>query len=275
MQAQRMLYRPQYIMRNFKFILAFLCLFVSAPSYAAWTHVQHTTTQDVTGTTNTTWSVTLGAGVSANSAVSGQFIFDNTGGATVSSIKSDKGDTATIVDTNSDPGNEGSVSFAFAGLTSGATTITATLSIAASYIAFSVDEDNPGVGFIPALDGHNTNLQTATANGTNAITTGAFTPATNGDLIKAFAINSSGECNYAAGTSPNAFTARNNVLGASGHFSIISEDFIQTTAASITPTIGLTNIGANVNTLSFGMGFKVVASGGTTRRLRSLMGVGQ
>lgn len=227
----------------------------------SWSPVQHNSFQDVSGTTNTTWSVTLGAGVSANSLVSGQAICDIS--ATITSVTNDKGDVAVIADTKSDPGNEYSVSFYFAGSTAGAATITMHLSVAAGFVAFSVDEDNPGAGLAPVNDGHNANLQTATANGANAITTGAITTGTNGDLIKAFAINSSGECNYAAGTSPNAFTARNNVAGSSGHFAIISEDFIQTTAGSITPTIGLTNIGANVNTLSFGMAFKAVASGDT------------
>lgn len=257
------------------FAALFALLLAVNPAAAAWTPVQHNSTADGTGTTSLTWSVTLGAGVSANSAVSGQFEFDDTGGASVVSIKSDKGDTATIVDTNSDPGNEGAVSYAFAGLTAGATTITATLSSAAGFIAFSVDEDNPGAGNVPALDGHNKNLQASLANGANTITAGAFTTGANGDLIKAFAMNSAGgNVIYTAGTSPNALTARNNTAGGAGT-SVLSEDFVQTTAGSITPTAGYTNTSTNANILSFGMAFKTTASGGVAPRLRSLMGVGQ
>lgn len=226
----------------------------------SWTHVQHNNKQDSTGTTSLTWSVTLGAGVSANSAVSGEFMWDATASATLLTVKSDQGDTATIVDTKSDPGNEDSASYLFAGLTAGATIITATLSMAAGFIALSVDEDNPGAGLVAVLDGHNTNFQSSVATGINNVTTNAATPSANGALIKSFAMNSSSECDFSAGTSPNAFTARNNLLGAAGHISIISEDFVQTTAASITPTIGISNIGANCNVLSFMIALK--AAGG-------------
>lgn len=229
----------------------------------SWSHVQHNYVQDVTGTNSLTWSITISA-VSANSAVSGEFMFDDTGGASLVSIKSDKGDTATITDSNSDPGNEGAVGYAFAGLTAGATVLTATLSIATGFIAFSADEDNPGAGLNPVLDGHNTRLQTGLGAATDNITTNSFTTSANGDLVKAFTMMTDGRvATWAAGT---GFTARNNVPGTSGTIGGLSEDLVQTTAGSITPTITVSTIvgGFPINVLSFGMAFKTVAAGGDT-----------
>lgn len=116
----------------------------------------------------------------------------------------------------------------------------------ASSILLQWDEYSGGTALSDPTDGtaFTSNTQNLPGTGANALTSTAIVPATNGDLIYGSSLDTGNSTAITAGTSPNAFTARQTVsLSAVGY--ILGEEFIQTTAASIAATAGSTSGGAD------------------------------
>lgn len=226
----------------------------------SWSHVQHNANGDASGGTGASISVTISA-VSSGSVVSGITIWEDDIPASLNSVTNDKGDSATILDHTTDTTNgQGISSFVFLNPTVGATVFTANFSTTTAFYGIEVDEDTFGAGFTYSTDGHTGVFQSSPGAGANVVNSGSITPGTNGDLIKGFAVNSGGSPTYSAGTSPNTFTQRNQIAGGGTDFSFFSEDFIQTTAASIAATMGTSG---SAPTHSFVVAIKATAAGDT------------
>lgn len=174
----------------------------------------------------------------------------------LTSVTDDQSNTYSLVTAITDSTNNGVIQLFYKENVTSVTTVTAHFTSSAQVrVAIS---NYTGIATASAIDGHTGQVQTTPGTGANIVTTGTFTPTTNGDLIyggcsEAFG----GAIVYTAGTSPNAFTQRASNTGAEND-ALFTEDFIQSTAASIAATMGQT---ANFTTMSAVAAFKAAVSG--------------
>jgi len=174
----------------------------------------------------------------------------------LTSVTDDQSNTYSLVTAITDNTNNGVVQLFYKENVTNVTTVTAHFT-SSSQVRVAIS-NYTGIATTSAIDGNTGQVQTTPGTGANIITTGTFTPTTNGDLIyggcsQAFG----GAIVYTAGTSPNAFTQRASNLSTDND-SLFTEDFIQTTAASIAATMGQT---ANFTTMSAVAAFKAAVSG--------------
>jgi hypothetical protein len=227
----------------------------------SWSNIQKKRAGDATGTTFNPITVSITT-VTAGSKLSGALMWENDfPGPTLTNITDDKGNTYTTLDAISDvPNGEGFVSFYATSFPNGLpSSIIANFSGTTAFWEMSIKEDSPGSGFTISLDGHSGQLQTSNAGvtGANIYSSGSATTAANGDLIDGFIIKSGSNPTFTAGTSPNAFTVRENTSPSDS----LSEDFVQTTAGSISATFGNSaNTASTVSAGVFMLAFKAVAS---------------
>lgn len=229
----------------------------------SWAHLQTVLGADgAAGANANTIAITLST-VSNNSLVVGFATCNNA--ATINTVTDDKGNSYTLLDLLNDTNNfERQVLFYKEGITNGPTVVTANLSISTDFRRMAASEYS-GILTAAAIDGHNGQIIATPGTGANVLNPGAFTTTGNGDLIWCCVTNDGGGPDtLSAGTSPNAFTQR-AVGSSSDHICTLVEDFLQTSAASITPTVGTT---INNSKMLNGAGFKI-SSGGSVAILRS------
>lgn len=231
-----------------------------------WSNIQKKRGGDATGSLFNPVTVSFAAAVTAGSKVSGALMWENDfPGPTLTNVTDDKGNPYITLDPISDVGNgEGFVSFYATSFPNGLpTSIIANFSGTTAFWEMSIKEDNPGAGFAISLDGHTGQIRSVGAGvtGANVFSSGSITTTANGDLVDGFFIKSGGSPTLTAGTSPNAFTVRENADPTSS----LSEDFVQTSSGSIATTFGQSN-GTTVGTVIGGvfvLAFTAVASGAT------------
>jgi len=211
-------------------------------------HVQGGISADGTGTATTTVALTL-SGIGVGNSVCGAVSYDSSGGATITSVKDNKGNTYTLGDTVNDAGNNQALtSFYLIGATNGPSTITATISVAVTFRRILADEFSG----ITVNDGHTGQFQAAPGTGTNAISSGSITPTASGDLIYGATVNTNGAtgANFTAGT---GYTLQQS--GATTDLlNMASESQVQSVAAAISATFTRAVAGTVCTTV---MAFKV------------------
>ena len=215
-------------MRALAFTLALLCI-STVPAFA-YTHVDGCNN----GTTSTvsTLNCSLASAQNSGNLVVGSFSWDFLGGVTISSVKTDKGDTCTVVD---DKQNSSAslhfevLTFNCGPLSDGSQTITATTSSGAPFLTLVVD----AYSGVNTLDQHAINDQNGVSSG---ITSGNVTTTQSNELVYGATANS-GTGTIGAGS---GFTQRQNSV-VSGNDFAMSEDLSLaspgSTAATFTTSV--------------------------------------
>lgn len=134
--------------------------------------------------------------------------------------------------------------FELGNITNGPKTLTFNFSAATDSCAV-VGEFSGGLAAADPADGSIGQQQSAVASGANNVTTTAFTPTTDGDLIFGGTCDTASLTANSAGTSPNAFTSLNTASNSTAVFSLRGQYFAQTTHASIAATSGIAVNGDN------------------------------
>jgi hypothetical protein len=176
-----------------------------------------------------TIAVTISAVASGN-CICGCVAWDLSSGANLSSVTDNQGnsynlDTA-INDTTNDSRLQG---FSRTNITNGPATITATFSVACLFRKIIVDEfSGASVASSDERDGsaHGGQFQTSPGTGANAVTSGTFTTATNGDLLYGIGMSSVSTTACSNGTSFSTGTQNTT------DYCLQTEYRIQATAAS-------------------------------------------
>lgn len=221
----------------------------------AWVRVQgNLSTQ--TSSAATTKSVTLGVAVGSGNSVLGLVTWDGTGSVALTSVTDDKGNTYNLETVVTDPAPGRVCAFSRTNITNAPTIITANFASSVGYLSILADEFSGGsTATTDERDGtaHTGQYQGAPGTGTNAITSGSVTTATNGDLIYGAVSVSTSITPPSVGT---GFTIGNS--SSYPDYAIASEYRIQTTAGSGTAAT-FTQAG-NENNSTFVIALK---SGGT------------
>lgn len=172
-----------------------------------------------------------GSAIGSGNVVCGVAFWHNTSG-TLTSITDDKGNTYTIVDKIQDAGggNFFNASFYLTNITNGPSTITANLGASTTGAQITWDEYS-GLSASATLDGHFGQSQSSPGTATDAISSGSFTTALNGDLIWCGGYTGGGTS--VAGT---GFTLRLNNVISNGIVFLVTEDKTQATAGSVAGT---------------------------------------
>jgi hypothetical protein len=191
-----------------------------------------------TSATATTQALVLTAPATAGNLICGHVTWGTGNTAHLTSVTDDAGNTYTIQRRVLDTPNLTVIaSFYKENITGTPQTITANFSTAVPFRAVFAHEV-PGCASSGALDVETGQLQTAPGTGANAVSSGAVTTTVDGDYIYGGVVCTNqlfGAANYSPGTSPNAFTERQETFGATVAASE-SEDFVQTTKGSIAAT---------------------------------------
>lgn len=197
--------------------------------------------QNYVQASSTTIAVTISA-VGSGNAICGVVSWDGAGTTTLTSVTDDKGNTYNLETTIKDTTNNQYLSaFSRTNITNAPTTITATLIASEAFHGIIVDEFSGGsTASTDERDGtaHGGQFQNAPGTGADAITSGTFTTATNGDLLY-------GGC-MAGGTTTNASNGTSFSTGTSmvsPDYSMQSEYRTQATAgagtaATLTQAVG-------------------------------------
>jgi len=169
-----------------------------------------------------------------------------TSASPISSATDDKGDSCTVAQGVSSSNNSFGIAYC-SNITAGATVITVNWASNSAYGCIEADElRNVGV-----IDGHAAQVQFSPGTGSNAVTSGSFTPSVNGDMVWAGSLQvGSAAGTFSAGTGFTAGLAY--VVVADKSF--MSENLIQATAGSIAGTFTASSSPTIVET--GGMAFK-------------------
>ena len=183
---------------------------------------------DITnGSSSGTVAVTLGSTVGNGNAVCGSVLWVNVAAQTLLSVKDDKNNNYTVLDTLTDA-TEGTAAASFCAfnLTNNPKIITATFSAATLGQGLMVDEYSG----VSAVDVHTAQKQTNPGTSANAVSSGSATTLFTTDLIYGVAMNANGSGDtITAGTN---FTRRQFDTA----FGNASEDLVQAAPGSIAAT---------------------------------------
>lgn len=196
---------------------------------------------------STTVAVTLGATVGSAHMLAVCVAWGNSlVSDVVNSITDDKSNTYTIVDTVRDATNSETFVSAYAfNITNAPITITATLNASRNFNGILVDEFS-GILTTNPIDGHAMQVQAAPGTGANAITSGNFTTASNGDLIYGCNVDTAGpgDANSGTGFTQDLFLSNG----------FVTEHKVQSSAGSVAATFTATT--GTDGFITGGMGFK-------------------
>lgn len=217
------------------------------------THVQNANGGSAGAVTST---AATGSAIGNGNVVCGVVFWHNTSG-TLTSITDDKGNTYTIVDKIQDAGggNFFNASFYLTNITNGPSTITANLNSSTTGAQITWDEYS-GLSSGASLDGHNGQSQNSPGTGADAISSGSFATAFNGDLI--WAGGYAGNQITGAGT---GFALRLNGVSSNGIVFLFTEDKTQSAAGSVAGTATDTAHGSSesTNVVALAIGVSVVS----------------
>lgn len=254
-----------------KLVIFLFCLFFPFSVNAAITHVQQviTPTANCFGFNVSSYAITISA-VGNGNTVAGVVAWSDSGATNaVTSVIDDKSNVYNVVDTINDGSGTFAASFYLTNITNAPTVITVTFNnVNSQFDEIGIDEFS-GVATV-AIDGHSAQAQLGPGTGTDAVSSGSFTTATNGDLIHSSSIDYSNTSTISAGT---GYTQTNLDTGGANACVISQEYKVQGTAGAVAGTF-TTNQGAH-NYLTFGIGLK--AAGGAAPFVSTLpmMGVGK
>jgi len=195
-----------------------------------------------------TSATATGSAIGSGNTVCGIVFWHNTAG-TLTSVTDNKGNTYTIVDSIQETGGANSflASFYLVNVTGGPTALTANLGSATTGVQISWDEYS-GVSTSAVLDGHHGQAQASPGTGTDAISSGSFTTADNGDLIYCGSYSVSGTSSAGTG-----FTLELNNSALNGLVFLSTEDEVQSSAGSVSGTFTQNNVSYTV-TLALALG---------------------
>lgn len=226
----------------------------------AWARVQgNVSTESPTG--SATKSVTFGAAVGSSNAVLGLVSWDNTGGNSLTSVTDDKGNTynleTLVVDTINNQRNQ---AFSRTNITNAPITVTANFAASIGFAAILADEfSGASVASTDERDGsaHGGQTQAAPGTGADAITSGTFTTATDGNLLYGAVMVGNGL------TPPSSGTGFSTGISASlTDYAVASEYRTQTTAGS--GTAATFTQAANKDNTTFLISLKPAVTAGIT-----------
>lgn len=202
----------------------------------------------------TTITATFGAAITSGNAVVGAVHFDDNN-TTINSIADDKGNNYSFKSTagagtqtdnvKEASGNFGvTANFVLGNITNAPTVITVTFSSTSGGPHIVADEFSGIFANTAPVEAHAGQVQTAPGTGTDALTSGPITPATNGDLIYGVTVENEDSTLSSSGT---GFTSTGLDTGPGTH-RLTSEWLVQGSAGSIAATF-TSATGTNSSTL--------------------------